>query len=256
MTHSLHREIHGHGQPLVLLHGWGWDSRIWYPLLPELGKKFQLFLLDLPGCGKSTYLPQPYDIETITTLLLEAAPPTAIWLGWSLGGMLAWYIALHHPARVSHLITVASSAKFVKGPNWPGVELATLQKFSALLEKNYVTTLQEFLTLQLRGAPKNTALLTELNQQIATYSCYSLAGLTGGLTLLQELDLRPDLIKIQCPSLHLFGSHDTLVPASIVPLLQQSLPKKSRCEIIARGGHILFLSQTEIFLQQLSQFLL
>src|ERR1700676_4457936 len=100
----LHSETMGQGPPLVLLHGWGWHSGIWQPLLPELAKYYQITMIDLPGCGHSVLLSDSYNLEILATQLLQVAPPLATWLGWSLGGLIAMWMALHYPARVNKLI--------------------------------------------------------------------------------------------------------------------------------------------------------
>ncbi len=249
MITPLNLRVIGKGPPLVMLHGWGWHSGIWQPLVPYLAEKFQLFLVDLPGFGQSPLLSPHYSITEITNLLLAITPPHSIWLGWSLGGMIAWHIAIHHPERVSQLITVASSPKFMSTPDWPGVAPHTIEKFANSLVQNYQITLEEFLELQLRGSPKNQVLLTELRKQITT-SSHTTPALLGSLGLLRDMDLRAELTKMQCPSLHLFGSHDTLVPVKVAKLIQPAL-LHGKCAIIKRAGHIPFLSQMKLFLDYL-----
>lgn len=239
----LHCKRLGIGKPLILLHGWGWHSGIWQPLLPFLSNQYEVYLIDLPGFGKSP-LPKNYALHTILDLLLEHAPPSATWLGWSLGGMLAWAIGVYSPERVTNLITVASSPRFISDKNWPGVSLEVLNKFSAALQQNSQQTLQDFLDLQLRGSMQAELLKKELYSQIKPASS---AALLGGLSLLEQIDLRKNFNKLQCESLHIFGSHDVLVPAGIIDLIQSSL-SKGRCKIIKRSGHIPFLSQREVFL--------
>jgi pimeloyl-[acyl-carrier protein] methyl ester esterase len=250
MSTQLNIQVIGKGNPLIMLHGWGWNSSIWTPLITHLVDNFQLFLIDVPGFGKSPLLTDDYKIADVVESLLAVTPDNAAWLGWSLGGMIAWYIAIHHPERVSKLVTVAASPKFVRADNWPGVSLATLHNFSALLVENHQKTLLEFLELQLRGAPKNIQLFSELEKQISQTNSLSIPALLGGLRLLQELDLRADIATLFCPSLHLFGSNDTLVPQSIVKLLQVD-----RCKILNRSGHMPFFSQPDEFLKHLRDFL-
>lgn len=252
MTTALHLQIIGKGHPLIMLHGWGWHSGIWQPLIPQLAEKFQLFLFDLPGMGKSSVLTEDYSIENIAALLLDAAPDNATWLGWSLGGMIAWYIAIHYPERVSRLITVGSSPKFISAENWPGVAPHVLEKFSRLLIADYQQTLQDFLELQLRGAPQRDELLPELKKQIAATSSNHVPALLGGLEILRTLDLRADLNKMQCRSLHMFGSHDTLVPVGVVDQIQTLMSSvQTEYEIFRRAGHMPFLSQAGNFLKKL-----
>ena len=252
MQKNLYVETIGQGNPLVLLHGWGWHSAIWKSLLPKLIDNFNVFLIDLPGFGKSKYI-QPYTIEHIAHELLAVTPAKATWLGWSLGGMIAWWIAIHFPERVSKLITIAASPKFVADNTWPGVSTATLDKFSQRIVSDHQSTLSDFLDLQLRGSQCSATLRADLEHDfLQNSSVDSHAGLVGGLDILRTLDLRNDLGKLRCPSLHLFGSNDMLVPKEVATLLQPQLVN-GHCEVIKRAGHIPFLTHSYMFLNLLNR---
>lgn len=43
----------GHGEPLVLAHGWPWSSYSWHRVIPKLASQFQVFWYDMPGYGQS-----------------------------------------------------------------------------------------------------------------------------------------------------------------------------------------------------------
>lgn len=251
---SISVDVIGHGQPLVFLHGWGWNSEIWQPLIPQLVKNYQVFLIDLPGFGKSPLLTNDYTFEALVPEILAKTPPNAAWVGWSLGGLFSLWIAIHFPERVSHLITIASSPRFVRDTNWPGVELATLEKFSNLLMVDYKKTLRDFLELQLRGSPQKEELFSLLEKKIFISNETSLKALLGGLILLRETDLREELKGLHCPSLHIFGQLDTIVPMRIANLLNPMLPN-ANFEIVNRTGHMPFLSHQEHFITLLNQFL-
>lgn len=251
---KIHIEIIGQGPPLILVHGWGWHSGIWLPLVTSLEQDFQLFLFDLPGFGKSPLLTSNYDFESLFEQIQPLIPSKVAWLGWSLGGVFAWWLAIHRPEYVSKLITVASSPKFVSSPDWPGTASSTLEKFSHSLSNNYQQTLEDFLLLQLRGSPHSNSLLTQLKEQLLTLPKTALPALIGGLKLLIETDLRSDLKKTICPSLHIFGQYDTLVPARVIPFILEQLPN-AQCEIIQRSGHLPFLTQAEEFLKVLKPFI-
>ncbi len=247
MSNLLHLTVIGKGAPLVLLHGWGWHSGIWSPLVPHLADKFQLFIPDLPGFGKSPDLTKNYTFDEIASNLFEIVPEKAAWLGWSLGGMLAWWVSVNYPERVTQLVTVAAAPKFTGDENWPGVPLSVLNQFSTRLINQYEETLSDFLLLQLRGSSENQALLAELKTQ---FSPMKTTALMGGLRLLCETDLRTDLSRIKIPSLHVFGGMDTLVPASVIASLKPLLVD-GQCALIKRAGHIPFLSHTNEFLKLL-----
>jgi pimeloyl-[acyl-carrier protein] methyl ester esterase len=250
MTKNIYIEVIGTGKPLVLLHGWGWHSGIWKPLIPQLAEHYQLFLIDLPGCGKSPLTITDYSFESIANLIFSVVPESANWLGWSLGGMLAWWVAIHYPDKIKRLITVASSPRFVQDHDWPGVAIPTLEKFSATLETHYEKTLEDFLELQLRGSSNASELFAALRETLVPATEPNLVALNGGLKLLRETDFRAQIKNVRCPSLHIFGNLDTLVPAKIATLIQPDL-SYGVSRIIKPSGHIPFLSQREAFLKLL-----
>ena len=246
MSNLLHLTIVGKGQPLVLLHGWGFHSGIWQTLVPHLVDQFELFMPDLPGFGKSPLFSKEYCFENIAAALFDQVPSHAIWLGWSLGGLVAWWVAIHYPEKMLKLVTVASSPKFVCEPYWPGVSMALLEKFSDDLKKNYHQALQDFLVLQLRGQAK-------IQEQFL--SPHKIA-LEGGLNLLRTTDFRMALTDLTMPSLHIFGKLDTIVPVGVVDHLQNLLSSQGQCQLIQRAGHMPFISQQEEFLECIVPWLL
>lgn len=57
---QLYFEVHGFGEPLLLLHGFSGSSQDWIPSLEQWGTKFQLILPDLRGHGRSGILKKPF----------------------------------------------------------------------------------------------------------------------------------------------------------------------------------------------------
>lgn len=244
---SLNIEITGEGPPLILLHGWGWHSGVFRPLVAELAEKYQLFLIDLPGFGKSPLITSHYTLAEITECILSQIPQDAVWMGWSLGGLLAMYAAIYHSHRVRGLVTISSSPKFISESDWPGMTKEALEVFSAALQKDPAKTLREFLQLQLRGSPQASRLYSQLENEIQVSHPEALL---GGLRLLAETDLRSEMKRICCPNLHIFGQLDTIVPVKTAECVA-GLNDNIRCEVIKRTGHLPFLTHTDEFLRLL-----
>ena len=74
---------------LILLHGWGVDARIWRPLAPHWRADCQVASPDWPGYGDRPALSAPQDLDALAEAMAEALPADAVWVGWSLGGLLA-----------------------------------------------------------------------------------------------------------------------------------------------------------------------
>ncbi|MDE2449608.1 MAG: alpha/beta fold hydrolase, partial [Gammaproteobacteria bacterium] len=54
----LYTEVRGSGPALVLLHGWGLNVRVWDGLAAALCDRFRIVAIDLPGHGRSAWLPE------------------------------------------------------------------------------------------------------------------------------------------------------------------------------------------------------
>src|SRR5690348_16103512 len=103
---------------VVLLHGWAMSGAVFAPLVERLGQRCTLHLVDLPGHGRSRDSAVALAPPTCARAIV-AAVPQAVWLGWSLGGVIALQAALDFPQQVSALAMLDSTPRFVRGEDWP-----------------------------------------------------------------------------------------------------------------------------------------
>lgn len=164
---------------LVLLHGWGLNAEVWRCIVPLLSAQFRLHLVDLPGYGRSGG-DTPYSLAEMTQRVLAQAPARALWLGWSLGGLVATQAALHHPQRVSGLITVASSPCFTAQTAWPGIRDDVLHHFQSQLRDDFQRTVERFLALQTLGTDSARQDARALKSVVLAQPMPSAAVLNGG----------------------------------------------------------------------------
>ncbi|MFZ0480206.1 MAG: alpha/beta hydrolase [Terriglobales bacterium] len=96
------------GAPLVLLHGLGRRWQVFLPVIPALSLRWHIFAVDLRGHGKSGRVVRGYHgtqyAEDVARLIRECVPGPAVIFGHSLGGMLAMWVASHHPDLVRALV--------------------------------------------------------------------------------------------------------------------------------------------------------
>ena len=242
----------GQGEAFVLLHGWGVNSAIWQPVIEQLSQHFTLFIVDLPGCGKSAPL-DCYSLENICHEIMKVVPETAIWCGWSLGGLIATYAAINHSTRVNKLIQVSSSVKFVADDLWAGVSSDVFTHFLAGLTENAQKTLTRFIALQAMGsvsARKDTVVIKKL---LAGTPEANHEALVAGLTLLSESDLRLSFSDLTVPCLSLFGRFDSLIPVQIQQDTRSLLPSVHSF-MFESSSHAPFISETELFCQKVIEF--
>jgi len=105
---SLYYELHGEGEPLLLIMGYGSNSGHWFVILPRLASRFNVIIFDKRGTGRSDKPDIPYTAEMLTgdiTGLLDAIGIGAAHVfGVSMGSMLAQELALRYPQRVKKLV--------------------------------------------------------------------------------------------------------------------------------------------------------
>jgi pimeloyl-ACP methyl ester carboxylesterase len=97
--------------PLLLLHGWGSSTAKWLDVLPVFAEQRRTIALDLPGFGRSDAPVGPYTPSWLAggviAFLDEIGVASSIWVGNSLGGLVAIYGAAAHPERVPALVAVS-----------------------------------------------------------------------------------------------------------------------------------------------------
>jgi pimeloyl-[acyl-carrier protein] methyl ester esterase len=251
---SLHVEVSGSGEPVVLLHGWGMQGDMWSDVAVQLAQDFKVYNVDLPGHGKSL-LRHPFTLDSLVDqLCVQFAQPVSV-VGWSLGGIISLNWAARNPENVSRLMLVASTPCFTASPDWDfGMPQETLELFAAELEKNYAATLRRFLSLQLRGSENERELLTVLRDRLFARGEPSMAALRGGLDILRNADLRPMLSQIMQPTLAIVGQRDKLTPPQASHYLARLL-SHARAVEIEGAAHAPFLSHPAIFIEHLKSFL-
>ena len=131
---GLYTEVRGSGPALVLLHGWGLNLRIWDGLAAALSERFRIIAVDLPGHGRSAWLPERSSLEEQAAQVRETVAGVAgecSLLGWSLGGQIALQLAAADARRatcpvragaaaaIHRLVLVATTPRFVAAPDWP-----------------------------------------------------------------------------------------------------------------------------------------
>ena len=252
---NLHVEQFGLGPELVLLHGWGLHSGVFATLAEKLAPRFRITLIDLPGHGRSPAPEQGFDLAALSAHIAAAAPPRAMWLGWSLGGMIAAHIALDAPARVHKLILVASSPRFVTAEDWPhAMDPAVLKGFARALETDYRATLERFLSLQVSSSAEDRDTLRALRAMVLQYAPPDLSALRAGLEILRNADLRTRLPALSRPTQLILGGRDMLVPSGVGAALKKSLPA-IEVKLLREAGHAPFLSHPQEFFAALKPFL-
>ena len=245
---------------VVFIHGWGLNSAVWSPLLSALAdsnNRVRPHAIDLPGYGTNSHLDTSSDLQALAEHCLDIAPDEAIWVGWSLGGMVAMQAAIldaqrgHH--RISALQLINTTPRFIAGLGWPhGVEIELFERFCAGLTDDYHRHLNSFLLLQAGANRGARALARELVTLIGHYPPPSRTTLERGLQCLAGSDLRGMLHHIDLLVQVVCGMQDRVTH----PESSRFLARELNTPLVQmNSGHVPFLTHTDDYLRALESLL-
>lgn len=231
---------------IVLLHGWGIDSSIWQPL-QSLLNDYRVMTLDLPGYGNQIDNTTAWRLDSLAEDLASRSPKGALWVGWSLGGLLGLNLALRQPNHIGGLLTLASTPCFIQRPDWScAMEQQIFNNFKQSCQNNAEQSLHKFKGLTALGGDNTTAVqLRALNSQVGRET------LLSGLEILENTDLRLAIKNLRCPTQLLFAANDALVPISIVKHIDEFLTT-AVSTVVSGASHALPLSHANIIAQQIA----
>jgi len=236
---------------LVLIHGWGCDSRTWQPVLESLQTFASITLIDLPGFGAAEPLPN-FSLDAVLDNIAAQLPQDAVVMGWSLGGMLAVQLAAHSPERIRAVITLAANVKFVAAADYPtAMQRAINRQFNQGFAQDPQATMKLFCGLLAQGDADERALLKQLrrNDTSAVTDNWLQA-----LQLLAALDNRAAFAQLLQPGLHLLADNDALVPVAAAESMRQINPRQE-IKIFENTAHALHWSKPQAMVESVARFL-
>jgi len=255
MAETLKISSQGSGLPLVFIHGWGLNSAVWQPSVEVLKENFEVITIDLPGFGANVDQPlAPYTLAKSAALVQQAVAKPAVYIGWSLGGLVASEIALKFPEQVKALVTVASSPCFVEKDDWLGIKPDVLALFHRQLAEDTAKTINNFLKIQAMGSPHLRHDIKLLRELVMQFSMPTKTTLDESLQLLETVDHRQRLVEISMPFLRLYGKLDGLVPRKAIEAITVLSPN-SDVVIFEQASHAPFISHPNEFHKALTAWL-
>jgi pimeloyl-ACP methyl ester carboxylesterase len=239
---KIHYEVHGKGDPLVLIAGLGYPTWQWHRMLPYLDQQLQVIAFDNRGVGGTDTPAGPYTAELLaadTAALMGALNiESAAVMGHSMGGFIAQELALSYPQKVSKLIL--SSTNF-GGPHHVPITAEAMAVMSDV-SSDPITRFKNGLLVS--TAPAFGEQHPEIIQEWLDWRIANPLDLAGyqaqmaiGLGLIsEEASFENKLPGIEVPTLILFGAHDKVVPPANAELLAAKIPNP-KIVILPDAGH-------------------
>jgi pimeloyl-ACP methyl ester carboxylesterase len=112
---NLYYETRGAGHPMVLLHGGLGSGEMFGPILPALADHHQVILVDLQGHGRTADIDRPLDValmaDDVAALIDHLGLQAPDVVGYSLGGGVAFQVAIRYPDKVRCLVSASANIR-------------------------------------------------------------------------------------------------------------------------------------------------
>lgn len=232
----------GKGRNLIMLHGWGMDSSTFWPSVDFLKDNLTLWILDLPGFGRSDKPDKAFDTNDYAEIVADFIKINKIkkpsLLGHSFGGKIAIKLIFTYPNLVNKLILVGASG-IKRDPSFRRVFIYPLAKIVHYLVPDIF----------------NLKIIIRKKFYRKIESDYENAGLMKD-TLLKTIqeDLTEDLKKIKNETLIIWGEEDKAVPLKYGKQMYQ-LIENSKLVVIEGKGHFLHVHDPERFSSYVKNFI-
>jgi len=241
-------EIHGQGDPLVLIMGLRRNVEWWYRQIPALSKHFQVIAFDNRGAGRSDKPVMEYSMRLLaddTAGLMEALDiQDAHILGISMGGYIAQELALNYPAKVKSLVLGCTGCG---GDRAVIMSPERMEKFTANKGLNPEEILRKDMDIYF-----SDDYIVQKTEIIEEFVEISMRYYQPADAFFRQFDacLRHDtgdrLNQIAAPALIMTGDDDPLVPPQNSHVLK-NLIAGAELSVFAGGRHCFFMEKADRF---------
>jgi 3-oxoadipate enol-lactonase len=256
----LTHRVDGAGPPLLLLNGGLMSLTAWEPVAASLAARHRVIRCDFrgqllsPGEPPATLEGHARDVLALVDHLRLTRMHVA---GTSFGAFVAVKVAASHPERVASLALVAATDRVERGSAEDTRGVALRQACRAAAEGGDAGQVFDLLASQ-NYSPQwlatRSELLRQRRLQTASLSPTWFRSVERFLDALDDLDLRPELARVRCPTLVLGAELDRTFPPTASRALVASL-LDATLEIVEGAGHAVVVEAPDRVAEILESFL-
>jgi len=248
-------ESQGKGIPLLFIHGFPLNHRMWEPQMQSLSQTAGMVAPDLRGHGDSEPIEGPYSMDMLAddcVALLDALDiqqPVVV-CGLSMGGYITLAMYRRYPERIRALILAATRAG---GDSLDGKTNRDMAISQAEKDGAAATTAS---MLPKMMSPKTYKSNPDLVKQVESImSSTSVQGIVGALEGMKSRpDSTPYLGEITVPTLIIHGEEDQLIPFQEAQSMHAAIANSTMI-LMSSAGHLLNMERPESFNQAVEDFI-
>jgi pimeloyl-ACP methyl ester carboxylesterase len=231
---------------LVLLHGGGGNSAMWFANIAQLTKCFKVYAIDIVGeMGKSEDTRLPYESDDHSLWLAQVLQKLSLTrcniLGTSLGAALSLKFAIKFPKFVEDLILLAPPSLIKMNRAF-----ALRGLISALFPSPFITRrFYRYITSDNAGAPPEFA----LDDQCVRANAQRMN--TNAIPVITD----EQLSELKCRTLLLLGEHDPIYCVHEAAQKFRTTVPDAVITIVKNAGHVISVEQPQLFIEAAFKFL-
>ncbi|GAA1607558.1 alpha/beta fold hydrolase [Actinoplanes couchii] len=220
---------------LVLLHGVGLDHTVWQDVIPQLQDRFSVRTPNLPGHSGAVRVASDIDLAGLAELVAASLDEGSHLVGFSLGALVAQYLAIHRPELVASLTSVSSVCR--RTPEERAAVLSRLEVATADPAKAAAASIDRWFagTTVAPATIEHTRAVLEANDPDQFLACYRVF-CTG------DAVVGPHLGRITVPSLAVTGGEDPGSTPDMTYRLAAAIPD-AHAVIVPGARHMLPVEQ-------------
>ena len=239
---SLYYEVHGKGQPLVLLRGLGRSVVHWLGYERHLAKRARVITIELRGMGLSTARYRWRDdlfanADDVAQVLDHLGLEKAHLMGVSLGGMVSLAFGLKYPERAASLIVMNTSIAGQRTLRLSPRAVAALSHIVRFRDERFHAALVDALVSPSCSETKKKE-ISEKYAKIAKEQGLGVLTVVKQLAAASRFLVKSRLRKLTLPTLIVYGDSDQFVPNINSKKLAKLLPNGTALEIAGAGHEI------------------
>lgn len=236
------------GAPLVFANSLGTDFRLWDKVVPLLPKGLRIVRFDKRGHGLSSCPPAPYRMGALVhdaERLLDALKVRdALFVGLSIGGMIAQGLAVKRPDLIRAMVLSNTAAKIGTPEMWQGrLDVLARGGIEALAD----AVMERWFSKAFRATPELIAWRNMLVRMPAE-------GYGGCSSAISGTDFHATTSGLRLPTLAIAGSEDGSTPPDLVRETADLIPG-SKFHLVRGAGHLPCVEKPEEFAAALSGFI-
>lgn len=245
---EIYYEIHGDGDPLVLIEGLGYSTWMWYKQIEELSKHFKVIIFDNRGVGETEKPDEEYSVSLFADDLAELLSSLNIKkthiLGVSMGGFIAQEFGLKYPDMVNKLILCSTSFGGLNSIPIPQETLNIMLKGGGKYESK-----EEIIEAIGTALNKDTLkenynviekIMTEKVKNPQPKYAYQRQLMAGA-----SFNAEERINNIKADTLILAGIGDRVVPYKNSELIKEKV-LHAEVQLIEDAGHVFFMERPDI----------